>query len=184
VTTKGRLLVATPSLGDPNFERSVILMLEHSDEGALGLVLNRPSALEVDDPLPDWASLAASPGTVFVGGPVSRESVIALARCTDDADLDDEVFTPIVDGVGVLDLTSDAVTVGLSLLDVRVFAGYAGWGGGQLEGEIDEGAWWVFDIDRSDVMTAEPEGLWRAVLRRQPPPMRLFAHYPDHPSFN
>jgi putative transcriptional regulator len=178
------LLVATPALGDPNFERTVILMLEHADEGALGLVLNRPSDLEVDDPLPDWAALAAEPASVFVGGPVSRESVIALARRTDDADLDHEVFTPIVDGIGVLDLTSDAVTVGLSLHAVRVFAGYAGWERGQLEDEIDDGAWWVFDLDFDDVMTEAPGGLWRAVVGRQPPPMRLFAHYPDDPSFN
>src|SRR5262249_16998779 len=155
------LLVATPALGDPNFDRTVVFILEHNEEGALGLVLNRPSPVEVNDPLPDWSSLAANPATVFVGGPVSRSSVIALARRTDAADLDDDVFTPILGRLGVVDLTSDAVLVSLSLVDVRVFAGYAGWGGGQLESEIDQGAWWVVDADTTDAMSDDPENLWR-----------------------
>ncbi len=81
-STRGRLLVATPLLGDPNFERTVIFVLEDNEEGALGLVLNRPSPLEVTEPLPDWSRLVATPSVVFVGGPVSRTSVIALAAAS------------------------------------------------------------------------------------------------------
>jgi putative transcriptional regulator len=182
VSTKGRLLVATPLLGDPNFERTVVLMLEHSDEGALGVVLNRPSTLEVADPMADWARLAAVPPLVFIGGPVSKGSVIGLARRS--GELPDESFTAVVGAVGVIDLALDSDEVGGALDAVRVFTGYAGWAPEQLEGEIDEGAWWTVDAQPDDAMTAEPSGLWRAVLARQPYPLRMWSNYPDSPSLN
>src|SRR6476661_9889438 len=94
--TQGRLLVATPLLNDPNFMRTVVLMLEDNDEGALGLVLNRPSPLEVGEPLPDWADLSATPQVVFVGGPVSRSSVIALARCHDEPEMSEDMWTSVL----------------------------------------------------------------------------------------
>ena len=183
-STRGRLLVATPLLGDPNFERTVIFMLEDNDEGSLGLVLNRPSPLEVTDPLPDWSRLVAAPSVVFVGGPVSRSSVIALAAREPAYELPDEAWTAVEGGVGVLDLTADADLIGAGLAEVRVFAGYAGWGEGQLAGEIDEGAWFVVDAIEGDTFTDRPEQLWRDVLRRQPEPLRQFANYPPDPSVN
>src|SRR5439155_8820672 len=130
--TKGRLLVATPLLTDPNFDRTVVLMLEDNDEGALGLVLNRPSELVVEEPLPDWADLSAPPPVVFVGGPVSVSSVIALARRTQAPDELDETWTAVLGPIGVLDLTADATLLQAVVGDVRVFAGYAGWGAEQL----------------------------------------------------
>jgi putative transcriptional regulator len=182
--TKGRLLVATPLLTDPNFDRTVILMLEDNEDGALGLVLNRPSPLEVNDPLPDWADLSAPPPVVFVGGPVSRSSVIALARCAAVPDIGDDTWTSVLGPIGVLDLTADAALLHTIVDDVRVFAGYAGWGSEQLRGEIAEGAWFVVDALPSDATTDEPEDLWRAVLRRQPGPLRNFANYPADISVN
>lgn len=176
--TKGRLLVATPLLTDPNFERTVILILEDNEDGALGLVLNRPSPLEVGEPLPDWADLSASPPVVFVGGPVSRSSVIALARCSDEPEMSDDTWTSVLGPIGVLDLTADAALLHTLVDDVRVFAGYAGWDSEQLRAEIAEGAWFVVDALPSDATTDEPEELWREVLRRQPDPLRLFANYP------
>lgn len=176
--------MATPLLTDPNFERTVVLMLEDNDDGALGLVLNRPSPLEVGEPLPDWADLSATPPVVFVGGPVSRSSVIALARRTDHPDLPDETFTTVLGPIGVLDLTSDAALMQAMIDDVRVFAGYAGWGAEQLVDEIREGAWFVVDALPSDAITEEPEHLWRDVLRRQPMPLRMWADYPPDPSVN
>ena len=180
LSTKGRLLVATPLLGDPNFERTVVLMLEHSAEGALGIVLNRPSPLPVEEPLPDWARFAPEPPVVFVGGPVAKGSVIALARRADDRQhrMPDGAWEQVLDGVGVLDLGVDDVVVGSALSAVRVFTGYAGWGEGQLEAEITEGAWWTVDASVDDATTVDPEHLWRTVLRRQHGPLRLFAHYP------
>jgi putative transcriptional regulator len=177
--TKGRLLVATPLLDDPNFARTVVLMLEDNDDGALGLVLNRPSPLEVGEPLPDWADLSASPPVVFVGGPVSRSSVIALARCSEEPEMASDTWTAVLGPIGVLDLTADAALLHALVNDVRVFAGYAGWDSQQLRGEIAEGAWFVVDALPSDATTDEPETLWRDVLRRQPHPMRLFANYPE-----
>jgi putative transcriptional regulator len=180
--TKGRLLVATPMLNDPNFERTVVLMLEDNDDGALGLVLNRPSPLEVGEPLPDWAELSANPQVVFVGGPVARSSVIALARCNDN--VPDETWTSVLGPIGVLDLTADATLLHTAVDDVRVFAGYAGWDAEQLVAEIAEGAWFVVDALPSDAITDEPEVLWREVLKRQPDPLRRIAHYPPDPSVN
>src|SRR5213075_3180016 len=173
--TKGRLLVATPLLNDPNFEGTVILMLEDNDDGALGVVLNRPSELEVEDPLPDWAVLSAPPPVVFVGGPVSRSSVIALARCRDLPELSEDTWTPVLGSIGVLDLTADVALLQAVVGDVRVFAGYAGWGTEQLMAEIAEGAWFVVDALPGDAITDEPERLWRAVVRRQPPPVCNYA---------
>jgi putative transcriptional regulator len=173
------LLVATPLLTDPNFARTVVLMLEDNEDGALGLVLNRPSPLEVGEPLPDWADLSAAPPVVFVGGPVSRSSVIALARCADEADdMADDTWTSVLGPIGVLDLTADAALLHTVVDDVRVFAGYAGWGEDQLRDEIAEGAWFVVDALPHDATTDEPEDLWREVLLRQPHPVRLFANYP------
>ena len=182
--TKGRLLVATPLLTDPNFDRTVVLMLEDNEEGALGLVLNRPSELEVEDPLPDWADLSAPPGVVFVGGPVSRSSVIALARVTDGPEPTDDTWTSVLGPIGVLDLTADAALLHAVIDDVRVFAGYAGWGSDQLRAEIAEGAWFVLDALPSDATTDDPDDLWREVLRRQPDPLRMFANYPPDPALN
>ncbi len=181
-TLKGRLLVATPLLGDPNFERTVILLLEHGAEGALGLVLNRPSGVVVDEPLPEWARWSQAPEVVFVGGPVSRNAVIGLARAS--GDLPDAAFEQVLGPVGVLDLTRDPDELGAGLGAVRVFAGYAGWGSEQLEDEIDEGAWYVVAAEPGDAFTPEPEHLWKQVLARQPGDLARVALVPDDPSVN
>jgi putative transcriptional regulator len=185
-STAGRLLVASPALGDPNFERTVVLMLEHTDDGAVGLVLNRPSALELSGALPEWDGYAASPPVVFVGGPVSQGSVIALARARGDAQGESEAWTPIarLDGLGVIDLGKDPYEHGVAVEEVRVFTGYAGWGGGQLESELGEGAWFVVDAVAEDVLATNPESLWPAVLRRQGGALARLALYPPDPSVN
>jgi putative transcriptional regulator len=175
-STRSRLLVASPLLGDPNFERTVVFMLEHSGEGAVGLVLNRPSDVRIEEPLDDWSRFTTLPSVVFVGGPVSREAVIALARVA-EGKLEDS-FQPIMGAVGVLDLTADADLIGGAIDDLRIFSGYAGWGPGQLEGEIEEGAWFVVDADASDAFASTPADLWRTVLRRQPMPLKRYALFP------
>ena len=179
---KGRLLVAAPVLGDENFDRTVVLLLEHGDEGALGVVLNRPSGLEVSDPLPEWSPYALEPEVVFIGGPVSRSSVIALARF--DGDASGAAWEQVLGSDGVVDLSHDPVLIGGSLGAVRVFAGYAGWGPGQLEAEIAVGGWFVVDADATDPLSPAPEDLWSAVLRRQRGTLALFAAYPSDPSLN
>lgn len=175
-------MVATPLLDDPNFDRTVIVVVEHGHHGALGLVLNRPSETHVGAALPAWATLASTPAMLFVGGPVSREAVIALARVEHPAPRD--WYHPIGGDLGVLDLSTDAEALGAAIRDLRVFTGYAGWGRDQLEAEIGQGAWFVVDAVGRDPFTPEPGRLWRDVLRRQPHPVRRFALYPADPSTN
>lgn len=182
VGLKGKLLVATPLLGDENFDHTVVLLLEQGEEGALGVVLNRPSALEVMDPLPEWSRYAGVPEVVFVGGPVSRSSVIALARV--DGETPDGAFEPVLGALGVVDLSHDPDLLGSVLTSVRVFAGYAGWGPDQLEAEIAEGAWFVVEAEVADVFTDDPEHLWRAVLARQPGDLAKVARVPENPRLN
>ncbi|WP_420436795.1 YqgE/AlgH family protein [Candidatus Poriferisocius sp.] len=180
--TTGKLLVATPLIGDGNFERTVVLMLAHQEEGAAGVVLNRPSGLLVSDALPQWAPHLVSPPTMFIGGPVSNESVVALARVRQDPD--QGWWTPVLGLVGTLDLEADANEVASAVDGVRLFAGYAGWSPGQLEEEIESGAWFVVEADPSDLLTEAHGDLWATVLARQPSPISWFTHYPTHPSHN
>ncbi len=119
---------------------------------------------------------------VFVGGPVSRSSVIALARL--GRDLPAGAWEPVLGTLGVLDLTGDPDEVGAGVDDLRVFAGYAGWGSGQLEDEIGEGAWYVVDADPGDAFTSAPDGLWRTVLRRQGGDLAKVALVPAEPYLN
>jgi putative transcriptional regulator len=180
----GRLLVANPVLPDPNFDRTVVLMLAHEDEGALGLVLNRPSEMEVDSPLPRWERLAADPPVVFVGGPVAPSAAICLARVSMPAVGAAEGWTPVAGELGTLDLEQDPDRVGSTVAEIRVFAGYAAWGPGQLEGEIEAGAWFVVNAEPGDAMVEDPDQLWKRVLRRQGPRLAVVAAFPPDPSNN
>jgi len=185
---KGRLLVATPNLADPNFERTVVLVLEHGDGGALGVVLNRPSELDLAEPLPDWARAAAQPSVVFIGGPVAPSAAVCLARVSAAGGAGvaagAEGWQPLLGPVGTMDLDADPDEAIPRLAEIRVFAGYAGWGPDQLESEIAEGGWFVVDADASDPLSPAPRLLWSEVLRRQRGTLALFAAYPPDPSLN
>ena len=128
----GRLLVATPHLRGSSFDRTVVLVLEHDDEGAVGVVLNRPTDTDVARPLPQWGDLAAHPPVVFVGGPVAQGGVIGLARVglVEPA----QGWRRVIDGLGTLDLASRLEEIGAGIVEVRLFSGYAGGQSGQLEG--------------------------------------------------
>ena len=180
---EGRLLVATPSLTQDAFARTVVQLVQHSDEdGALGLVLNRPSEVPLRDVLPGWALLSPDPLVVFEGGPVQQTAAICLGRLTTGAPADPSyVAVPGAPWLGTVDLDLDAAE---AVEEVRVFAGYAGWSAGQLEAEVEEGAWWVLDALPGDPFTPHPELLWRTVLRRQGMPLALAASYPEDPSLN
>ncbi|MYB11286.1 MAG: hypothetical protein F4Y28_15120, partial [Acidimicrobiia bacterium] len=143
-------------------------MLAHQEEGAAGVVLNRPSGMLVSDALPQWAPYLAPPPTMFIGGPVSNESVVALARVREDPY--EGWWTPVLGLVGTLDLEADVDEVASAVDAVRLFAGYAGWSPGQLEDEIESGAWFVVDADPADLLTESPGDLWPAVLARPPAP--------------
>lgn len=181
--TKGRLLLATPPLEDPNFDRSVVFVLEHHDDGAVGVVINRPSDETLVAPLDRWTELQSSPAAIFEGGPVEDTALIALA-VANDPDADDDMLTPIVGSIVSADLTADPLLVSIAVSAVRVFRGYAGWGPGQLESEVDGGAWLVLDAEVDDVFSSEPDELWRTVLRRQPGRLAWLANAPDDLSLN
>lgn len=180
----GRLLVASPRLGDPNFERAVVLVLDHSPDGALGVVLNRPTGVPVVEILDTWAeqSSLAPPGVVFSGGPVSPDAVIGLARTVERA-ADAEVRL-VLGAVGSVDLSIPPDDQPVPVRGARLFSGYAGWSPGQLEAELHEGAWLVVDAREGDVFVHDAAVLWHDVLRRQGGTVALLAGYPPHPSVN
>lgn len=179
----GKLLVAGPDLGDPNFARTVVLILEHDAEGAVGVVINRPSDTRVADILEEWSELSCAPGVVFVGGPVQPEAAVCLAVPRSGVD-DVPGVQPLVPGVASLDLAQDPALVAPGVEHLRLFAGYAGWGPGQLEGEADHDDWIVVDALPGDPFDSDPGTLWQRVLRRQGGDYRLVAHYPVDPSSN
>jgi putative transcriptional regulator len=189
---KGRLLVANPAMPDPNFHRTVVLILAHQDDGALGVVLNRPSELDVDAPLPRWERLVADPPVVFVGGPVAPGAAICLARVPDPPGAPSALgdgqtvggWMPLLGELGTLDLEGDPDDLAIEVDAIRVFAGYAGWGPGQLEGEIEAGAWFVVPAEAGDALSENPALLWKQVLRRQGGRLALVAAYPNEPSLN
>lgn len=165
---------------DPNFVRSVLLVLEHTREGALGVILNRPSEVSVDTVLERWGDGVSTPGVFFSGGPVASESMIALVR---GPAADAEGWVPLFADLGSIDLAASPVDVP-PLDDLRIFAGHAGWSPGQLDAELAQGGWLVVDAQPDDVFTAEPGGLWRAVLSRQHGRLAWYANAPADPSTN
>ncbi len=183
VVTKGRLLLATPPLEDPNFDRAVVYVLEHHDEGALGLIINRPMDEQLAEPLDAWAEFQSNPSLVFSGGPVETDALIALARTTGEV-ADEEHLAPLTGEIASADLSADPVLLHGSIAALRVFRGYSGWGPGQLEDEIEAGAWLVLDPEPDDLFTDEPGELWRKVLRRQRGRLAWLADAPDDLNLN
>ncbi|MEV5608346.1 YqgE/AlgH family protein [Streptomyces sp. NPDC052225] len=181
----GRLLVATPALADPNFNRAVVLLLDHDEEGSLGVVLNRPTPVDVGDILEGWGDLAGEPGVVFQGGPVSLDSALGVAVIPGDStDAAPLGWRRVHGAIGLVDLETPPELLAAALGSLRIFAGYSGWGPGQLEGELTDGAWYVVESEPGDVSATRPEGLWRAVLRRQRSELAMVATYADDPSLN
>lgn len=180
---RGRLLIATPLIGDGNFDRTVLFMVEHNDEGALGVVVNQPTDTPTIEALPRWDTRLAEPGVMFDGGPVGLNAVIALAL---SEAADDEALSPVLGmpGVHTVDLDSDPVITQAMITTMRCFGGYAGWAPGQLEGEISGGAWFVVKATIGDIFTPTPLTLRETVLRRQRSGARTFTHYPDDPQVN
>ncbi len=184
----GQLVVATPLLQDPNFARTVVLLLQADEaDGALGLVLNRPTGTGVEEVLPDWSPLSAAPPVVFRGGPVQPQAAVCLGHRRlggPQVAAYSEVEGVPGGSIGTVDLDAEPGDLAPVVDGVRLFAGYAGWSAGQLEAEVAEGAWWVVDALPADAFDGRPEQLWSRVLRRQGPPLAFAAGYPDDPTLN
>jgi putative transcriptional regulator len=177
---RGQLLVASPALLDPNFARTVVLVVEHNDEGAMGIVLSRPSSAPVAEAVPPLEELVADDEPVFVGGPVEPAAVVVLAEFEDP-----EAAAVLVFGdLGFLRSDADPSVLESAARRFRVFAGYSGWGAGQLEAELEEPSWIVEPPELEDVFTDDPEHLWNTVLRRKGGQFALLATMPPDPSMN
>lgn len=179
----GMLLVATPALLDPNFVDTVVLLLDVDDQGALGVVLNRPSGVPVGEILEGWGELVAEPEVFFQGGPVSTQGALAVAtlRAEDDVPVG---FRAVEGRLGLVDLDTPLELLEGSLEGLRIFAGYAGWGAEQLVGEIEEGSWYVVPSQLADVFRLDPTELWREVMRRQPGELAWHSTRPIDPDLN
>ena len=178
-SVKGHLLVAGPSLIDPNFRRTVVLVGEHSEDGALGVVLNRSSESTVAEAVPELTAIVDGDESVHVGGPVQSSAIVVLADFVDV----ERAGSLVLDTVGFLPAEVDPDELG-KLRRARVFAGYAGWGPGQLEDELEEGSWIVEPAQPDDVFTPDPDALWSEVLRRKGGPYGVLALMPPDPSLN
>ncbi len=178
-TLAGRLLVAAPSLEDPNFHRTVVLLFDHDEDGAVGVILNRPGPQDVGGLLPAFEDVAAHPRVIFGGGPVTPEGVLCVAK---GGAPDNRRFKRFQGDLGVLGLEDDQPGEGIDL--VRLFHGYAGWGPGQLEDELTAGAWFVLDASPQDAFSETPEELWATVLRRQGGDLAMLAFMPEDVSTN
>jgi putative transcriptional regulator len=178
---RGKLILAGPMLKDPNFDRTVVLITEHTDEGAMGLVLNRPSDATIGDAVPDLSWVADADDTVYVGGPVAPNGVIVLAEWTDPG----KAVVLVDDDLGfVPGDADDPEALATAIRRARVYAGHAGWGPGQLEDELAEEAWIVEAPRREELFSDDAEGLWPAVLRRMGREFALLSTMPPDPSLN
>jgi putative transcriptional regulator len=151
-------------MSDENFDRTVVFMLEHTSDGALGVVLNRPAPIEVAQAVPQWAPFVGDPPVVFVGGPVAPGSVLVLARAEREGS--SAAFSPVLGGVGVVDASADPGSLEIPIVEARLFTGYAGWAPGQLEQELERGGWFVIDASPDDPFARLPDGLWAEALKR------------------
>jgi putative transcriptional regulator len=179
-SVRGNLLIAGPTLQDPNFWRTVVLVVEHSDDGALGLVLNRPSESTVGEAVPELMSLTDPEDEVLVGGPVGQTAVIVLADFEDP----DEAALIAFDSVGVMAGGGPTEEFGIGVRRARIFAGHSGWGPGQLDGELERGDWILEPARYGDAFASDPSELWASVLERKGGSYALVARMPTDPTLN
>jgi putative transcriptional regulator len=175
---QGQLLVSSPALHDPQFRRTVVLIAHHDEDGAMGLILTRPSDVPALEAVPSLEGIAGATDAVHVGGPVQPEAFMVLAEFEDVS----EAAAPIFGGLGFL--PADADPSDLSIRRLRLFAGYAGWGAGQLEAELAEPSWIVVPAQADDAFAHDPDELWRAVLQRAGSEYSLMETMPFDPELN
>ena len=175
----GHLLISNASLFDPNFRRTVVLIGHHDEDGAVGVVLNRPLGVTVDEAVPPLADLVEAGDELFEGGPVQPQAAVVLAEF-----LDPEIASVVA--FGSIGFLPDEVEDGdrSSIVRARIFAGYSGWGPGQLEAELAEDAWLLTPATDDDVFTPDPDRLWEGVVKRLGPAYAMLRSMPSDPSLN
>ena len=178
----GSLLVATPLIDDPNFEKTVVYLIDHGEDGSAGIVINRLADTPLSSGLAGWTMLTSPPVELFTGGPVGLGGLLGLGLAS--GGMSEDLFSPIDWPLGAVDLEAEPSLLEGCLSALRIFSGYTGWGPGQLDGELGMGAWWVFESEPLDVFCAKPNELWHAVLQRQGGPYRLYGFAPDDPTLN
>jgi putative transcriptional regulator len=179
-SVQGQLLIAGPALVDPNFWRTVVLIVEHSEEGAFGLVLNRPSETQVGEAVPEIEALVEPDEPLYIGGPVQPSGVIVLGRFEDPGD---GVLLAFAD-IGVLGSSAAGEEPPPGLREGRAFVGHAGWGAGQLDSELERSDWILEPARAEDAFSEEPRELWSQVLTRKGGSYALVARMPADPSQN
>jgi putative transcriptional regulator len=165
---------------DPNFRRSVLLLIDHGETGSLGLIINRPTPISVIEVMPELSRVIVDPQVVFQGGPVQPEVVLAIGSI-DLHQLGEigESINLITDSIASYSLASDIQELSDRVSQLRIFSGYAGWHPGQLIDEIRAGAWFVVEGNDTDVLSENPQGMWSHVLRRQSSDLAMLANYPE-----
>ena len=179
----GMLLVASPELLDPNFTDTVVLVLDADADGAMGVVINRPSPVPVVSVLDGWDDIVAEPEVLFRGGPVSPDGALAVALLRERHAVPPGL-RPVTDRLAIVDLQGEAEDIDGAVEGVRIFAGYAGWGSGQLEAEIEGGDWYAVPSLPPDPFQPDPSDLWREVMRRQPGELAWHVNRPVDPELN
>jgi putative transcriptional regulator len=177
---QGQLVVASPTMSDPNFARTVVAIANHDADGALGIVLNRPSETEVVDAVPELDGIVDTEDVVFVGGPVQPASIVVVAEFEDPG----EAAFLVVEGIGLVSDRTGLDRLGTATARRRIYAGYTGWGPGQLEAELEREDWIVEPAQPEDVFDDEPADLWGRVLSRKGGQFRLLARMPIDPTVN
>ena len=178
---RGQLLVAGPTLLDPNFHRTVVLVCEHDEEGAMGLVLNRPSPIRAHQAIPELGDALADDDCLWLGGPVQTTSVVVLADFVDDGE---EEGMAVSGQVGLVLPGSDLESVAATVTRARAFLGYSGWGEGQLDDELERDDWIVTGFEPGDAFTDDPDALWKRVLNRKGGAYAFLSTMPPDPSLN
>ncbi len=177
---RGQLLIAGATLPDPNFARTVVLVCEHSEEGALGLVLNRAGDLSVAESAPELTELIGDDGTIDEGGPVQPEALLVLAEFDDVS----HAAIQVVGAVGLMGDGNEIEDIAGATKRARVFHGYAGWGPGQLDAELARDDWFVAPAGIDDIFDPDAEELWQRVLARKGGHFAVVARMPVDPSVN
>lgn len=180
----GDLLVASAALSEGIFAASVVLLLDHDEDGTLGVILNRPSRIDLADALPMWVEAVTQPAEMFEGGPISPNGAICLAALMPGATQEPPGWKRLFDTVGLLHLDTPVEIIRGAFADLRIFAGYSGWEPGQLDSELERGSWHLVPATYGDIFGQDTVSLWRTVLHRQGGDLAYFATWTDRPDTN